>query len=243
MINIENILKYTQDLTLLYVEDNKDTRESTLLILNDLFNNIIIAVNGEDGLNKFKNNDIDLIITDINMPILDGLSMCKAIRQIDNNQSIIVLTAITEIETLKEAIDIGVNTFINKPLQDINILFNKIHYISKNIHNEKNQKNLQEIKQDKEKIQLIFRFIKHISHHWRQPLSVISIISSNFKCKIDNNLKITDEDINNMDLITKKTKELSSMLNKLETLDYDNLLIEDIENIIQISNPIYRDKK
>ena len=54
MFDIMSIIKYTKDLTLLYVEDNKEARESTLMILENLFDNIIIGIDGKDGLEKFK---------------------------------------------------------------------------------------------------------------------------------------------------------------------------------------------
>ena len=84
MRDVSDIIKHTYPLNLLYVEDNKDAREAVLTILEDFFENIIICVDGEDGLEKFKTNDIDLIISDINMPKLNGLEMIKEIRDIDS---------------------------------------------------------------------------------------------------------------------------------------------------------------
>ena len=57
MDNLEDIIKYTKDLTLLYIEDNLEARENTLFILEEFFDNIIVAVDGEDGLDKFKNSN------------------------------------------------------------------------------------------------------------------------------------------------------------------------------------------
>ncbi len=140
MIDLENLIKQTKDLRLLYVEDNKDVTETTLFILEDLFDDILIAVDGKDGLNKFKNNKIDLVLTDIDMPNMDGLEMSKAIKQININQPIIVLTAITDIKDIKEANDIDIDSFIYKPISDINILFNKIEECVKKMNNNKELK-------------------------------------------------------------------------------------------------------
>jgi len=140
MIDLENLIKQTKSLKLLYVEDNKDVTETTLFILEDLFDDILIAVDGKDGLNKFKNNKIDLVLTDIDMPNMDGLEMSKAIKQININQPIIVLTAITDIKDIKEANDIDIDSFIYKPISDINILFNKIEECVKKMNNNKELK-------------------------------------------------------------------------------------------------------
>jgi CheY-like chemotaxis protein len=83
MDNINELIDYATKLNVLYVEDNELTRKATKIILNEFFENIIVAVDGEDGLEKFKQNDVDLIITDIVMPKLDGLGMVLEIRNLD----------------------------------------------------------------------------------------------------------------------------------------------------------------
>ncbi|MEA3372443.1 MAG: response regulator [Campylobacterota bacterium] len=77
MTNIENVIKHSQPLRLLYVEDNEEARVSMQGLLGEFFNEITVGVDGEDGFEKFKNHPIDLIITDINMPRLNGLEMTK----------------------------------------------------------------------------------------------------------------------------------------------------------------------
>jgi len=243
MYSLDELIEHTQDLTLLYVEDNKDTRESTIIILEHLFDHIIVAIDGEDGLEKYKENpQIDLILSDISMPNMNGLEMSKRIKEINKDQSIIILSAITEIDIIKKAIDIGIDSFISKPLQNIEILFEKIEKSIKEIQYEKQQKELIVAKQNKEKIEMIMKLIQNLSHHWRQPLSVISSIASSCSFKIENNIDFINKDYNNIGLITKKTKELSSIFEQLEVLDFEKVTIKDIEDIIYTSNPIQRDK-
>jgi len=121
MIDVDNLIKYSQDLTLLYVEDNEDAREMTTMILEDFFDNIIVAVDGEDGLKKFEENNIDLIITDINMPNLNGLQMCKKIRNIDAEVPIIVLSAHNEDSFFMDSIKIGINGYLLKPIDIVHL--------------------------------------------------------------------------------------------------------------------------
>jgi len=243
MYSLDELIEHTQDLTLLYVEDNKDTRESTIIILEHLFDNIIVAVDGADGLEKYKENSkIDLILSDISMPNMNGLEMSKEIKKIDKDQSIIILSAIIEIQVVKEAIDIGIDSFINKPLENIEVLFEKIEKSVKQIEYEKQQKELEESKQNKEKIEMIVKLIHNLSHHWKQPLSVISSISSSCSFKIENNIDFINKDYKDIGLITQKTRELSSIFEQLEALDFEKVTIQDIEDIIYISNPIQKDK-
>ena len=89
MINLKKLQSITNTMKVFYVEDDENARESTLVMLEDLFDNIIIATDGKDGLEKFQNNNIDLIITDISMPYMNGLEMCEKIRDIDDNIYII----------------------------------------------------------------------------------------------------------------------------------------------------------
>ena len=129
MEELNSILKYSQKLKLLYVEDNKDAREMTITLLKDFFGHITIAVDGEDGLEKFKNDDFDLVITDINMPRLSGLEMSKAIRVIKKTTPIIIISAHNEEDIFLDSIQMGVNGYILKPIditQFTNILFQVI---------------------------------------------------------------------------------------------------------------------
>ncbi|MCK5294605.1 MAG: response regulator [Arcobacteraceae bacterium] len=117
MDNIEELLKCTKNLTLLYVEDNQENRISALSFLENLFTNIIIGIDGLDGLEKFNNNKIDIIITDINMPKMDGLEMSKNIKNINSNIPILLLSAYNEKGFCEIANNIGVDGYLYKPVQ------------------------------------------------------------------------------------------------------------------------------
>src|SRR5574344_2457708 len=93
-----NDISNLKNITVLYVEDEKDLREVTSSILQSFTKNQYIAANGQEGYELFlkHNSDIDLIISDINMPILNGLEMIKKIKDINKNVPIIVTTAISK---------------------------------------------------------------------------------------------------------------------------------------------------
>ena len=120
MDKIEEIIKYTKKLTLLYVEDEVDSRVITSSILSDFFDDIIVAHNGKDGLEKYieysRSSKIDLIITDLNMPILNGLDMIKKIKEIDSRITIVILSALSEAKYFIESIRQNVKGYVQKPL-------------------------------------------------------------------------------------------------------------------------------
>ena len=115
---MNNDISNLKNITVLYVEDEKDLREVTSSILQSFTKNQYIATNGQEGYELFlkHDSDIDLIISDINMPILNGLEMIKKIKDINKNVPIIVTTAFSNKEYLLEAIDIGVDKYILKPV-------------------------------------------------------------------------------------------------------------------------------
>ncbi|CAD7286281.1 response regulator transcription factor [Campylobacter suis] len=110
---MNNILK---DLTVLIVEDESETRALMEQILLDEFAKVITAQNGDEGLKKFKKFSPDIVLTDIAMPIVDGLDMTDAIKKISSTTPIIALSAHSEKEKLLKAIDVGINKYIMKPI-------------------------------------------------------------------------------------------------------------------------------
>ena len=114
--DLEEIMQYSKKLNILYVEDNKDVRESTILVLEQFFKEITIAVNGKDGLDKFAKNSFDLIITDINMPKMNGLDMITEIRKSNLEVPILILSAYNESEFFINSIKLGVEGYLLKPV-------------------------------------------------------------------------------------------------------------------------------
>ncbi|MCD6191235.1 MAG: EAL domain-containing protein [Sulfurimonas sp.] len=116
MVGLDDIIKYTFPLRLLYVEDNEHARESMMNVLEEFFGDVVIASDGQEGLEFFSNNKIDLIITDINMPRLNGLEMIKEIRKIDTEVSILILSAYNESSFFLDSIKLGVDGYLLKPI-------------------------------------------------------------------------------------------------------------------------------
>lgn len=76
---------------------------------------ITIADDGEKGLEKFKNNDVDLILVDLKLPKMDGITLLKKIKDVSPEKVVIIMTAYGTIETAVEAMKLGAYDYITKP--------------------------------------------------------------------------------------------------------------------------------
>ena len=114
-------LKKLQELSigfkLLYVEDNEALRLNATKLLEKFFSTIYVASDGLEGWELFKQHRPYLVLTDIKMPHLDGMSMSKKIKHASPATKIIVMSAFDEKDYLYKAIEIGVFRFIKKPVE------------------------------------------------------------------------------------------------------------------------------
>ncbi len=104
------------DLKILYAEDNEQSRRSYALGLRQLFKEVIEAKNGEEAFDLYRQHQPDILLTDINMPLLDGLELIRIIRKEDSNIKIIVLSAHADQEKLMKAIPLGLSSYLVKPI-------------------------------------------------------------------------------------------------------------------------------
>ncbi len=105
-----------RDITILYVEDDPALRAQIAFSLKLVAARVIEAENGGSGLERFKQCTPDLVVTDIRMPVLDGLEMIRTLRGINPELPIIVCTAFTETDFLLRSIELGVSAYLPKPL-------------------------------------------------------------------------------------------------------------------------------
>lgn len=105
------------DISLLYVEDDAATREQVSRMLSSRGYRLTTAENGEQGLEMFRKHSPDIVLTDIMMPRLNGLDMARAIREQSSDTQIACMTAFNDASYLIEAIDIGINQFVLKPVE------------------------------------------------------------------------------------------------------------------------------
>ena len=116
---------FLKNINILYVEDEDEVRALTTLILSKFVNNVIVAANGLEGFELFKKHNlddnsefkIDLVVTDINMPKMNGLEMIAEIAKIDISTPSIITTAHGDTGFLQQAIDSRVRGYVHKPLK------------------------------------------------------------------------------------------------------------------------------
>ena len=118
---MNNLKDFIKTLNILYVEDELNAREISTKVLKRFFNSVDAKENGLEGYLAFKekyfnNEKYDLIISDINMPKLDGMEMLEKIRGIDKQVPVIFVTARHESDILLKAIELQISRFIIKPL-------------------------------------------------------------------------------------------------------------------------------
>ena len=110
-------------LKLLFVEDEEDLIEIISDTLVKLNANFLTATNGKEALSLIEeNSDIDVIITDINMPVMNGLLMIKELINRGNKIPIIIMSAHTEVDYIKRAKDIGIDNYLLKPFDFIKFI-------------------------------------------------------------------------------------------------------------------------
>jgi len=121
MADSKTLYKLTKAMTVLLVEDNPSLRNEMSEILEDLVKSVTSAEDGKEALSFYKDaqskgKSYDLIISDIQMPNMNGVEFAKKVREIDENQTIVILSAYTDKEYLLELINIGILKFITKPV-------------------------------------------------------------------------------------------------------------------------------
>ena len=104
------------DFSILVVDDIEDARLFLSAYLKRRGVTVYSAINGQQGLELFKQHHPDIIITDISMAHMDGLSMAEAIREIDVETPIIFVTAYSEVEPMHRSIGVGATEYLVKPI-------------------------------------------------------------------------------------------------------------------------------
>ncbi len=135
IITIDQTLNFTKDLNILYAEDDLELQIQTKEFFEILFNSVTVVNDGNEALQAFKKHEFDIVISDIMMPIMDGLELSKHIKKINPHQCIIIISAYNDPSHLLEFINLNIRQFIKKPINIDNML-ETLYYTSKMIVNE-----------------------------------------------------------------------------------------------------------
>jgi DNA-binding response OmpR family regulator len=110
------MLEILQNYSLLYVEDEPEIQANMKEYLESYFHSVDIASDGEEALKLYTKNRYDVLLLDINLPYLDGLSVAKKVREKDENAKILMLTAHTDQDKLLAAVELKLTKYLVKPL-------------------------------------------------------------------------------------------------------------------------------
>ena len=113
---IETLKVRSKDFFILYVEDEIELREKVTLFLNKIFDHIDTASNGAEALEKYLQNSYDIVLTDMLMPKMSGMELIQHIREHNEKQEVIVLSADTSADILSSCIQLGVTGYLIKPI-------------------------------------------------------------------------------------------------------------------------------
>lgn len=151
LLELKNLAK---DLSVLYVEDETDLRQSVASYLSKIFDTVIVCIDGCDGLEQYKKHKPDIIISDILMPNMNGIDMLTVIKQLHPSQNIIITSAYTESKIFVESIKLGVGSYIIKPInydQMLEVLYTMVSKISQEKELDLYHRGLEQIIQEKVK--------------------------------------------------------------------------------------------
>ncbi len=135
MSSIRELAQQTADLRVLYVEDDEQLQIETTQLFSNFFENITPASNGQRGLELYqeaisRQEPFDIVISDIHMPVMNGIEMLRQIKKISREQAAIVVSAHDDSDYLMEIINLGIDQFILKPLSLQNFLgvLQRVHH-------------------------------------------------------------------------------------------------------------------
>ncbi|GAB6109691.1 Na-translocating system protein MpsC family protein [Fusibacter bizertensis] len=117
------------DLSVLYVEDEPILREEITKFLKRRIKNVTSVENGKEALEIFETIKFDFIITDLMMPVVDGIEMAKRIRETNVDIPIVITTALSDVELMQTTIEVGIDRYLLKPIdvETLNNMLGSIH--------------------------------------------------------------------------------------------------------------------
>jgi len=121
-VDLVQLTQQTKKLSAMVVEDEKVANELLSSTFKNFFSDVTSCFNGSEALADYNKNKPDVVFVDIIMAGMDGIELSRKIREINPNQIIIVISASNDIEKISESIEVGVNSFIQKPIDTKKII-------------------------------------------------------------------------------------------------------------------------
>lgn len=219
---MEKIEDYEKNIRILLVEDDYLTQVKLVKILNRVYDDIVVAKNGEEALTIFKayhsqNKSFDLVVSDINMPIMNGINLLENIRQIDELLPFIFVTARLDLETLFQVVKLDIDDYILKPIE--------IEPLLKSI-----EKTMRKSLKRKENLNISQKLYLSDDLYWD------SIEKSIYKD--EKQVKLTKKEIMFLDILCRRINQVVNTEDIVYTLWEDDIEVD--SNIANLKNLISR---
>lgn len=121
-VDLVQLTQQTKKLSAMVVEDEKVANELLSSTFKNFFSSVTSCFNGKEALDSYAKSAPDVVFVDIIMSEMDGIELARKIREIYPSQIIIVISASNDIEKISESIEVGVNSFIQKPIDTKKII-------------------------------------------------------------------------------------------------------------------------
>lgn len=190
MKDLDNLRELAQGITVLYVEYNDQARKKTFELLKKIFKDVQIASNGQEGLSLYMKHKYDLVISDIMMAKLNGIEMASSIKQVYKSQRIVFLSSYSEVDFLTQAIELGVDGFVFKPLEHdkfFNVLYKILIQIKHTRENKQYKSNLEDLvnqrtKQLEEKNVILLKTLEEVkkAKYLKEEMKIAQKVQQNF---------------------------------------------------------------
>lgn len=218
------------EVTMLYVEDDKETREQLTEIFKLKVKTLYVAEDGQQALELYKHHVIHFIVSDFQMPKMNGNELCRAVKEINPSVNFVLLTAYNDTKLLVDAIDAGVDKFLYKPIR-AKELFGVLDEINEKITNKFQLERSNVCIQEAESIALL--------SYWDVNLDSGKI---NFSKEAKELFSLSQNEERSIDYKTfsqlVKEKDRDKFLNIFEKSIYND---DKIDEVVRIDTPLNKD--
>lgn len=223
MSDLKELKDAAKDFTILYVEDNDGLRLNAAKLLKKFFSHVDVAEDGQVGLELFKTNHYPIVITDIKMPKMDGMTLAKNIKNIKPETKTIIMSAFDDKELLLKGIEHGIFRFLKKPVS-VQELSTVLHKALLEIEHEANTQ----------------MFYKHLHNIFNHQSSMIIMLEEN-KVILANDKFLDFFDCECIDKCAKTMDEISAnfiahngFLSPQNSIDIMEILRENSEKLFHV---------